>query len=94
MVWEGAVRLEEAAHRVHGEAFEDGGQHRPRHAVSGVDDDSKRLDRAGVDEGEDALDERGVDVDALGRRVVYELRALDRLGPVAYVEKARIAADG
>ena len=94
VVREGAVRLEEAAHRVHGQALEDGGQHRARHAVSGVDDDAKRLDLTDVDEGEDTLDESGVDVHALGGRVADELRALDLLGPVAHVEEARIAADG
>ena len=45
VVGERAVRLEETAHRVHGQTLEDGRQHRARHTVSGVDDDPKRLDR-------------------------------------------------
>ena len=94
MVREGAVRLEETAHGVHGQSLEDRRHHRARHAVSGIDDDAKRLDLTDVDEREDALDKSGVDVHALRGRVVDELRALDLLGPVTHVEEARIAADG
>src|SRR3954453_12553148 len=95
VVREGAVWLEEAAHRLElGQLLEHGRQHRAGHAVRGVDHDLERLDRLRVDEREDALDVLLPDVVRLDRAPRTGPGSGPGHGPVADLEQPGLPADG
>jgi hypothetical protein len=93
VVREGAVRLEEALHRVDRQALENRRQHRAGHPVRCVDHHAQRSERRGVDEGERAVHEPWIDVHLL--EVTPSLHSAEAgQRAVAHVEQPRLAADG
>ena len=95
VIREGAVRLEVVRDGVDRDPFEHGRQHHAGHPVRRVDHHAPLLDRIEVDEGQHLVHEGRKDI--LLPDLSWDLvpgRGRRGHGPVADVQKARVAADG